>query len=400
MGFNFGAFLGGMAQGAADSITAKEEELSRIRLMDAEAATRERLAKNAERREENKRNEENVNMLKSLGYSDAQASWILKGGTSTVSLYSDFATKAMAKGIDPKTVLDSSLINSDQQDPRNESALLTVNREMDDASADIFEIQTGVLGEILGEGKKKPKEYATLQAGHAAALSRLHNAKVEFGEGSDEYNAEQKSVDFWKKEIAAAEPETKNQTEWFSKESRGRIVKDALSLARQDLDFTVDMDGNITSKLEGREGPSAVAKLNAAASIEADANIEKGVVDQRLLNKAERLRDAALTSLSSFGRRVASKAGQEDKILKKFGYFKTQKSADGTMQPTNFLTEIQNATSGRYKVGDVVLVKQKVNNIETIRIKVYTGIATSKVEYQGKTLYDMFHDAGEYTERN
>ena len=62
-------------------------------------------------------------MLKSLGYSDAQASWILKGGNGTVSLYSDFATKAMAKGIDPKTVLDSSLINSDQQDPRNESAL-------------------------------------------------------------------------------------------------------------------------------------------------------------------------------------------------------------------------------------------------------------------------------------
>lgn len=399
MGFNFGAFLGGMAQGAADSITAKEEELSRIRLMDAEAATRERLAKNAERREENKRNEENINMLKSLGYSDAQASWILKGGTGTVSLYSDFATKAMAKGIDPKTVLDSSLINSDQQDPRNESALLTVNREMDDASADIFEIQTGVLGEILGEGKKKPKEYATLQAGHAAALSRLHNAKVEFGEGSDEYNAEQKSVDFWKKEIAAAEPDTKNQTEWFSKESRGRIVKDALSEARQDLDFTVDIDGNITSKLEGRKGPAAVAKLNAAAEIAATATVEDGVVDQRLLTKAERLKDAALNSLTSFGRNVADTAGQAETI-KSFSYFKTQKNADGTMQTTDFLTEIQNANSGRYKVGDVVLVKQKVDGIETVRIKVYTGIATSKVKYQDKILYDMFHDAGEYTERN
>ena len=65
-----------------------------------------------------------------------------------------------------------------------------------------------------------------------------------------------------------------------------------------------------------------------------------------------------------------------------------------------FSTEIQNANSGRYKVGDVVLVKQKVNNIVTIRIKVYTGIATSKVEYQGKILYDTFHDAGEYIERN
>ena len=56
--------------------------------------------------------------------------------------------------------------------------------------------------------------------------------------------------------------------------------------------------------------------------------------------------------------------------------------------------------SDKVKVGDVVLVKQKVDGIETVRIKVYTGIATSKVEYQGKTLYDMFHDAGEYTERN
>ena len=53
-----------MAQGAADSITAKEEQLSRIRLMDAEAATRERLAKNAERREENKRNEEKYKHVK------------------------------------------------------------------------------------------------------------------------------------------------------------------------------------------------------------------------------------------------------------------------------------------------------------------------------------------------
>ena len=96
---------------------------------------------------------------------------------------------------------------------------------------------------------------------------------------------------------------------------------------------------------------------------------------------------------------MADTAGQAETI-KSFSYFKTQKNADGTMQPTNFLTEIQNANSGAYKVGDVVLVKQKVDGIETVRIKVYTGIATSKVEYQGKTLYDMFHDAGEYTERN
>jgi hypothetical protein len=387
-----------MSRGAAQGMREKEERQFRFDMLAEEEATKLRLQRSAERRAENKRNEENAVMLKSLGYTDAQASWILKGGSNTVALYSDFATKAVAKGINPTTILDSSLIHSDQQDPRNESALMTVNREVDE-SADIYELQTGVLGEILGEGEKKPKEYATLQAGHAAAVSRLIDAKTKYGIGSEEYLEEESIVKDWKQRIKDAEPETKNQTEWFSKESRGRIVKDALSLARQDLDFTVDIDGNITSKLEGREGPAAVAKLNAAASIEADANIEEGVVDRRLLMKAERLRDAALTSLTQFGRKVVSKADEDDDI-KKFGYFKTQKNADGTMSPTDIVTEVQKGSAGEYRVGDVVLVKEKVDGVDTIRIKVFTGIPVRPIKYQEKILYDMFHDAGEYTERN
>jgi hypothetical protein len=398
MGFNFGAFIGGMSRGAAQGMREKEERQFRFDMLAEEEATKLRLQRSAERRAENKRNEENAVMLKSLGYTDAQASWILKGGSNTVALYGDFATKAVAKGINPTTILGSSLIHSDQQDPRNESALMTVNREVDE-SADIYELQTGVLGEILGEGEKKPKEYATLQAGHAAAVSRLIDAKTKYGIGSEEYLEEESIVKDWKQRIKDAEPETKNQTEWFSKESRGRIVKDALSLARQDLDFTVDIDGNITSKLEGREGPAAVAKLNAAASIEADANIEEGVVDRRLLMKAERLRDAALTSLTQFGRKVVSKADEDDDI-KKFGYFKTQKNADGTMSPTDIVTEVQKGSAGEYRVGDVVLVKEKVDGVDTIRIKVFTGIPVRPIKYQEKILYDMFHDAGEYTERN
>ena len=32
----------------------------------------------------------------------------------------------------------------------------------------------------------------------------------------------------------------------------------------------------------------------------------------------------------------------------------------------------------------------------TTRIKVFTGLPVAQVEYQGKKLYDLFHDAGEY----
>jgi len=395
MAFNFGAFLGGMSEGIVDTIEAKEEELSTIKIMDAEAATRERLAKNSERREDNKRNTENIGILKSLGYSDAQASWILKGGSSSVALYSDFATKAMAKNIDPQTILGSSLINSDQQDPRNESSLLSVDREGTEIESS-YGIKTDVISEILGEGKKKPKEYTSLQAGHAGTFSLLQAAKAD-GDTA-EVNRLTGILSDWKKQIDKASPEVKSETQWFSKESRGRIIKDALTLARQDLDFTVDIDGNITSKIEGRKGPAAIAKLNAAASIAADAEVEKGVIDEQLLGKAQRLKDTALNALTSFGRSVTNSAGQADEI-KSFSYFKTQKNADGTMLPKNFIDEIRSSNSGSYKAGDVVLVKQKVNGIDTVRIKVFTGIPTQKVDDQGTSLLVMFHDAGEYSGR-
>ena len=46
-----------------------------------------------------------------------------------------------------------------------------------------------------------------------------------------------------------------------------------------------------------------------------------------------------------------------------------------------------------------MLVKQKVNGIDTVRIKVFTGIPTQKVDDQGTSLLVMFHDAGEYSGR-
>ena len=394
MAFNFGAFLGGMSEGIVDTIEAKEKELSTIKIMDAEAATRERLAKNSERREDNKRNTENIGILKSLGYSDAQASWIFKGGSTSVALYSDFATKAMAKGIDPRTILDSSLINSDQQDPRNESALLSVNREIDE-TADVYELQTGVLGEILGESKKKPKEYTSLEAGHAGTFSLLQAAKAD-GDTA-EVNRLTGILSDWKKQIDKASPEVKSETQWFSKESRGRIVKDALALARQDLEFTVDIDGNITNKIEGRSGPAAIAKLMAAGSIAADAQVTKDVLDEQLLGKAQRLKSVALSALTSFGKDVANSAGQAEKI-KSFSYFKTKKNADGTMSPRNFIDEIKTSNSGVYKAGDVILVKENFNGVDSVRIKVFTGIPFGKVS--GTEFLQMFHDAGEYSGRN
>ena len=189
MGFNFGAFLGGMSEQISTNIeSAKEferEKQFRLDMLAEEEATKMRLAKAAERREQRKRDKENASVLKAMGYTDAQAGWIMQGGNATVQLYSDFAQKAYSRGINPADILETNLINSDQQDPRNESALMSVidstrpEPEVDEDNP--FTVSQDIMTSVLSDVKKpeKPKEYATLVAGHSAAVTRQIDAQFE-----------------------------------------------------------------------------------------------------------------------------------------------------------------------------------------------------------------------------
>lgn len=396
MAFNFGAFLGGMSRQIVKGIEDEEERQFKFDMLAEEEATRMRLARSSERRSERKAQKEQAGLLKAMGFSDAKAAWIMKGGSAAVNQYVDYAVAAQTRGIDPDKMLDSSLFSSDQEDPRNEAAMaasLGQPRKYD--TTEPFRIDTDIMTSVLGEIKKpeKPKEYSSLEAGHAGTFSLLQAAKAE-GD-TREVTRLEGVLKEWQTKIDEANPEVKDEVSWFNEDSRSRVIRDSLSLARQDQEFSVDMDGNITSKLQGREGPAAIAKLNAAADIANIANVADGVVDERLMSQANQLKSSAFTALDRFGQRVASTAGEAAEISS-YGYFKTTKSESGEMQTQPFLSEIQKANRGAYKAGDVVLVQQKVNGVMTTRIKVYTGIPVATVQYQNRTLYDYFHDAGEY----
>jgi len=396
MAFNFGAFLGGMSRQIVKGIEDEEERQFKFDMLAEEEATRMRLSRASERRAERKAQKEQAGLLKAMGFSDAKAAWIMKGGAAAVNKYVDYATAAQTRGIDPDTMLDSSLFSSDQEDPRNEAAMaasLGQPRKYD--TTEPFSIDTDIMTSVLGEVKKpeKPKEYSSLEAGHAGTFSLLQAAKAD-GDTAEVTRLEGVLKE-WQAKINEANPEVKDEVSWFNEDSRSRVIRDSLALARQDQEFSVDMDGNITSKLQGREGPAAIAKLNAAADIANIANVADGVVDERLMSQANQLKSSAFNALDRFGQRVASTAG-EAKDISSYGYFKTTKSESGEMQTQPFLAEIQKANRGAYKAGDVVLVQQKVNGVMTTRIKVYTGIPVATVQYQNRTLYDYFHDAGEY----
>ena len=427
MSFNFGAFLGGMSKQISTNIEdAKRfnrEKEFRMDMLAEEEATKMRLAKSSERRAQRKQDQQNAALLKSMGYTDAQSGWIMQGGGATVTLYSDFAKKAYARGINPADILETNLINPDQQDPRNEAALISVidstksDRPFTSKKSKIYgaskadaanpftirqDIMTSVLGEV--EEVKPPKQYGSLEAGHAGTYSLLQEA-IKKGD-KDEITRLEDVLGEWKtkieEDIALRKPEdTGKDVKYFSDTSRTNIFNTEMKDAYKDYQFETDIDGNITGKLEGRRGVAIVARLSAADNIEGEANVAEGAIDSRLLNRADRLRTKAQDDLRDYGRGIVSSDGAPDEATSKYSYLKnTKENESGELVPMNYKVATRMANNGQFKVGDVVVVRMKENGVVVDKIKVYTGLRDPEdqgVQIKGQKLFDMFFDAGSYS---
>ena len=368
-----------------------------------EEATKMRLAKSSERRSQRKQDEQNAALLKSMGYTDAQSGWIMQGGGATVTLYSDFAKKAYARGINPADILETNLINPDQQDPRNESALMSVidstRPESEVDAAKPFTVSQDIMTSVLGEVEevKPPKQYTSLEAGHSGTYSLLQEA-IKKGD-KDEITRLEGVLEEWKgkivEDIALRKPDddTGKDPSYFTKPSRETIRKNALSDAYTEFDFETDLNGNITANLEGRQGAKIVARIAAADTIERQANVAEGVIDTNLMGEATSIRASAEQALTSYGQAIVEQKGGSDSKTKKFGYLKSTKE-----EPISNYKMNEGGNSGKYKVGDVVIAEVAQPEGGTIlKVFVYTGRRDPNdmgIEVQGRKLYNFFHDAG------
>ena len=116
MGFNLMAALGGAGRAASENMAERQLQMDKLELMDAEAATRERLARSAERRAERKEQKENIDFLMTVGYDRAAAAQIAKGGDKAVLHAGTIAQQAVEKGANVSTLysMSSSFDNMDE----------------------------------------------------------------------------------------------------------------------------------------------------------------------------------------------------------------------------------------------------------------------------------------------
>ena len=395
MAFNFGAFLSGMGKQIVRDIDEAEERQFKFDMLAEEEATRMRLADAAERRKTRKEDKENAAFLKTLGYTDAQAQWIMKGGSAAVTQYANFAQNANKNGFSASSILDSNLINDDHNDPRNESNINGIISETFQSRTEIdpknpFRLNLSVFAEK--EKEKEDKELGSLKAGYVRAVNSRLNALRKFGEDSEEYKIAEEDIAYWKSEME--KDPSKEATKFFNLDSREDIVKNARHAAFTDAGFKFDLTTGVLSAIEGRAGPQAIASLEAAGSIAITAQPTDNFVDGQLMKEAVKIKDKAERTLENHGKAVANK--NVSKPTAKFSYNKTEVNDAGDYVINSFAAALKTQDVGGFKEGDVIIVKQK--NQETgqveFRIKVYTGIPRAETPLG---IFDTFFDAGVYT---
>ena len=412
MTFRFGSFLGGMAQQISTNIEEAKafnrEKEFRMDMLAEEEATKMRLMKAERREKENKRQKENASLLKAVGYTDAQASWIMQGGDASVSLYADWGSKAYAKGINPADILGSNLVNSDQQDPRNEATLNSVlsnampRPEEDAMTAQPFTIRQDIMTGILGEVKKpkKVQQLSSTKEGWATALNGQITAKMEYGENSDEYNKATEVLKFWEDKMATeaadakkAEQEKLNNGELFNEETRSATLKAANIHAASQVGegVSLDLDQSILAAIEGSEGQYHIANyykaeylLNMARPLPSKPEVR----DDRMLTVVDNLIKTADSKLQNYSADVVADVYTKEKAVElankgeytfKTSYLRNYFNANGELIIPSFIDILKEDPN--LDLGDVVVASIGSGEEEEFRIFTYTGLVHDK--YQG-----------------
>ena len=277
MGFNLMAALGGAGRAMSESIEEGRLQMDKIELMDAEAATRERLAKADEDRQTRKENKKLAERLKGMNFDDGRVAFIMAQGSGFAESMLDHASQAYANGKDPNTILkytDSiDEFKTESGVKPNESSLpegFVIDAEIPDISK-YFDMDTSVTSTLY----TKPSEMKTLKQLRAGVVQKLIEGNwtaedMDINNTDSEWNKlTMKKISYTDsiKELAEAQKGDTDTGEDDDKDIFSRAD------ARNELKLYVDqvaptykltsLEGSIQDIEAGTQGKAGVARLDA-----------------------------------------------------------------------------------------------------------------------------------------
>ena len=389
------SFLGGAAEQLTEVIETREKERmydERMeRASERELSTFEKKQKMQADREASrqaasakKQAEEYASFLKSLGYTNPQATSILSGGVDSVNYHSGLATTARQKGIDIQTLMGETSV--------------AIAEPTDSLTADSTSSQ--LTGEII-------ESMPTLQA-DLEAISAMYD------EGEDTYDTIQKAYEAYEqKHYNETNPTKKSKyrlaADHFKNLINEQLEENAARNNEKDTKFdtaitkfynqalnnaanTVDMEGvmedGIFKLIKGSKAQRNISILMAAQEMQTFNQIydDEGKVtgEVKSLNLQEKLKNdvmGAVKKLQSYALQEVDFATSPDAKKDKDG--KVISKVKNTMATPIPIADLQKEAY-KYNYGDIIFVQDASGNTS---VRVYTGLNLS-------TAHNMFVNAG------
>ena len=387
-------FGGGFAKQLTENLIDERDRINKLADDETMLATRQRLAKKAEREAEQKIADEAVEALKFLGYGDDAISNISGQGKFAIQEATRYGTLARDQGKDINEIYGvvDSLSEVGEVVEGADVADITTGEMSTSEQTDkaVYGFNRDALKELLNPDLKD-KVQASLDGAYAVAVQKGMNAT----------NPEEKA----RYESRATEILTKIKEKAGEKDtgrafSEGTIdgnFKSARKTAYLKMDFALDKEGEIKQGQMARIAEFNIAELSAAKELYATNydNNTNSEIDSMMGNRIKQVTRTANKGLQQYGRRIAN--GNFKGLLEKEKLIgATIKDAGKNNYTIENYSPIpmddvkDNAKKGVYKAGDVVIVQEKDNTGATItRIKVYTGLERYSANH------DMFIDAGQ-----
>jgi len=354
MGFNFGAFVGGLSQQIVGDIEKEEERLAKMEEMAQTEAMRQRAAAASSRRAKQEATETLMGAL-SMFYSPEVAAQIAQRGELAAEMYLDMGQKAAINGHDPNEIVKLSIVSDDLTDEKNQNTINGITSFPSAKPKEISETTSALGGEIAIDYSAYAQAMAEPAPTHTSFGSALAYVSQQLIKTTDpkkreELLAQQAALEADYKRMEASGQVEKGDPV-FNASTLPSVVNEALKNARAREGFkTDDIDGTILNMTEGNQYKSYIAELNAADTLDSTYGYMN---DPALTNRIANIRLQATRDLIDYGRRTLAD-GTSARL-------KNEPSAE------NFAT---NLVSGKYRIGDVV---SYVENGIT-RFYIYTGI--------------------------
>ncbi len=386
MGFNLMAALGGAGTAMSQNIQEGRLQMDKIELMDAEAATRERLAKAEEDRQTRKENKKLAERLKGMNYDDGRVAFIMAQGSGFAESMLEHAAQAYANGKDPNTILK----HTDSIDEfktvsgvkPNESSLpegFAIDPDIPNISK-YFDMDTSVTSTLYAE----PTEKQTLEEMRRDIQTKLIEGNwtaedMDFNNVNSEWNQlTKKSLAYTKsiKELAEAKKgEVKDDgdddTDSFSRADARNELKIFMDRTAPDYSFE-SLEGVIQNVEAGVQGRAGVARLDANIAFKKSITEIGGSKNASSVQVADF--EAAIGNLQNVAVQTAAIGSQVGDPVARQGIGARYKMPQGKATYTlNEIAEMKGGKPDNVEPGDVIVINSK--------IAIYTGFTHTYGSY-------------------